>query len=272
MTSLALRGSPGPRLFVLVFSVVVLVACWLLPIERFAREQVSAGLQRSLTAFAAARTLGAAVSVAQSVKVEVGMSVAPGEALRPLAELTDRFAAVMLAASVAFGVQLLLLSVGGHGVVSLALSAALLAWAFLRWHAAAPAGRRRGNPGALRWLTPVLLGLLVLRFAMPLATVGNEAVYRAVMAGEFQSAMAGLDGGAVQAPTASGVGERLRGWLERIKSAPAAMEALLQSAGDWARQIVTLMAVFVLQAAVLPLAFLWLFWRLARGLLHASAR
>jgi len=256
------------RLFVLVVAAAVLAACWLLPPDRFAREQVTAGLQRSLTAFAAARALGAVVSVVQSVKVEVGVSVAPGEALRPLAELTDRFAAVMLAASVAFGVQLLLLGVGGHVVVSAALTAALLGWAVLRWRHPAddPA-----PPRALRWLSPLLVGLLVARFAVPVSALANEAAYHAVMAGEYQSALASLDGSreavAGAAPVASeGFGDRLRQWAERLKSAPAAIEAVLQSASDWARQIVKLMAVFVLQTAVLPLAFLWIFWRLARAL------
>lgn len=264
------------RFFVLAIACAVLAACWLVPPDRFAREQVTAGLQRSLTAFAAARALGAVVSVVQSVKVEVGLSVAPGEALRPLSELIDRFAAVMLAASVAFGVQLLLLGVGGHLAVSVALTLAVLAWAVLRWRRAAAADLPQP---ALRWLGPLLVGLLVARFAVPVAALANEAAYHAVMAGEYQSALASLDGsreavaGAPQetAPAAQGLAERLRQWAERAKSAPAAIDAVLQSAADWARQIVKLMAVFVLQTAVLPLAFLWIFWRFARALVGASS-
>jgi hypothetical protein len=262
------------RFFVLAIACAVLAACWLVPPDRFAREQVTAGLQRSLTAFAAARALGAVVSVVQSVKVEVGLSVAPGEALRPLSELIDRFAAVMLAASVAFGVQLLLLGVGGHLAVSVALTLAVLAWTVLRWRppAAAEAPEPAGPQPALRWLGPLLVGLLVARFAVPVAALANEAAYHAVMAGEYQSALASLDGsreavaGAAPAPAAEGFAERLRQWAERAKSAPAAIETVLQSAADWARQIVKLMAVFVLQTAVLPLAFLWIFWRFARAL------
>ena len=270
------------RLFILIMSAAVLAACWLLPMDRYAREQVSAGLQRSLTAFAAARTLGAAVSVVQSVRVEAVVGVSPGEALRPLSELIDRFAAVMLAASVAFGVQLLLLGVGGHAAVSAALTLALLTWAWLRWRSAArdaPSGASvsGGTPASpsrtLRWLTPVLVGLLVARFAVPVSALANEAAYRAVMAGEFQGAMASLEGApaAVEAapPGAAatkGTLDRLKDLAERVKNTPAVIEGLLQSAKEWATQIVRLMAVFVLQTAVLPLAFLWLFWRLARGL------
>ena len=268
------------RLFILIVSAAVLAACWLLPMDRYAREQVSAGLQRSLTAFAAARTLGAAVSVVQSVRVDAVVGVSPGEALRPLSELIDRFAAVMLAASVAFGVQLLLLGVGGHVAVSAALTMVLAIWAFLRWRSAvesaAPSTPPSGAPArparTLRWLTPVLVGLLVARFAVPVSALANEAAYRAVMAGEFQGAMAGLEGApaAVEAapPGAATKGtlDRLKDLAERVKNTPAMIDGLLQSAKEWATQIVRLMAVFVLQTAVLPLAFLWLFWRLARGL------
>lgn len=271
------------RFFIALFSAAVLVACWLTPVDRYAREQVSAGLQRSLTAFAAARTLGAAVSVVQSVHIQAFVGVSPGEALRPLSELIDRFAAVMLAASVAFGVQLLLLGVGGHVAVSFALTLALALWAWLRWHGAArepsdAANTAMGNAhvrraeaatSTLRWLTPVLIGLLMARFAVPLSAVANEAAYRAVMASEFQTAMAALEGAPVVAeaataakPDAGGPGK----WLEWIRSWQKSLEGMLQSAKDWATQIVRLMAVFVLQTAVLPLAFLWLFWRLARGL------
>lgn len=277
--------SPSPlfrRLFVILFTALVLVACWLKPVDGFAKEQVEAGFQRSLIAFAAARTLGAAVSVVQSVRVEAVVGVAPGEALRPLSELIDRFAAVMLAASVAFGVQLLLLGVGGHQAVSVALSVALLGWAWLRWHSAVPA-RSAADPAGqataptsrtLRWLTPVLIGLLMARFAVPLSAVANEAAYRAVMVGEYQGAMEGLQGAAAKVealpPTDTlpkkNLWDRLNQMADRLKSTPAMIEGLLQSAKEWATQMIRLMAVFVLQTAVLPLAFLWLFWRIARGL------
>lgn len=270
------------RLFIVLFTALVLVACWLKPVDGFAKEQVQAGFERSLIAFAAARTLGAAVSVVQSVRVEAVVGVSPGEALRPLSELIDRFAAVMLAASVAFGVQLLLLGVGGHVAVSVALTLALLAWAWLRWRGAEAASDAASAAHAqalapsrtLRWLTPVLIGLLMARFAVPLSAVANEAAYRAVMANDYQGAMAGLQGAAAKVealPTADtapkkNLWDRLNQMADKLKSTPAVIEGLLQSAKEWATQMVKLMAVFVLQTAVLPLAFLWLFWRLARGL------
>jgi hypothetical protein len=43
----------------------------------------------------------------------IGVGTAPGQVLQPINELVDQFATAMLAASVAFGVQRVLLDVGG---------------------------------------------------------------------------------------------------------------------------------------------------------------
>lgn len=293
-------GAALKRALLLLVAAAVLAGCWLLPLEPLAREQLRAGLQRSLTAFAAARALGAVLSVAQGTQLDVkpagvGLSLAPGQALKPLNELVDRFAAVMLAASVAFGIQLLMLGIGGHAAVSVALTAVLLAWLVLRWRAAsAPAGPPAAAAGdvplpprkgiatahALRWLSPVFAGLLLVRFAVPAVGLANEGVYRAVMAGEYQSALAVIEASPKQvvgrtqpaAPAEEGLLERLKRWSERATDLRAGYEAILQAAGEWTRTMVRLIALFVVQTVLLPLGFLWLMWRLARAVAGSTGR
>jgi hypothetical protein len=58
------------RVYLLLVAVVVLVGCWVAPIDTPAREQVNDGLKRALTTFAAARALGAVVSAAQGTQVD----------------------------------------------------------------------------------------------------------------------------------------------------------------------------------------------------------
>ncbi|WP_295374660.1 hypothetical protein [uncultured Pseudacidovorax sp.] len=292
--------APFKRALLLLVAAAVLAGCWLVPLEPLAREQLRAGLQRSLTAFAAARALGAVLSVAQGTQLDVkpagvGLSLAPGQALKPLNELADRFAAVMLAASVAFGIQLLMLGIGGHVAVSAALTAVLLAWLVLRWRAdSAAASAERAAVGAdaprarkdaaaaraLRWLSPVFAGLLLVRFAVPAVGLANEGVYRAVMAGEYQSALAVIEASPEQvvgrtqpaAPAEEGLLERLKRWSERATDLRAGYEAILQAAGEWTRTMVRLIALFVVQTVLLPLGFLWLMWRLARAIAGTAAQ
>lgn len=263
------------RAYLLLVAILVLVGCWVAPIDAPAREQVNDGLKRALTTFAAARALGAVVSVAQGTQVDatpggVGVSFAPGQALKPLNELIEQFAAVMLAASVSFGIQLVLLNIGAHQLMSWLVSIVALVWIAVRW-------RRGSSP---RWLQSALIGLLLVRFAVPLSAVANEGIYRVFMANEYQAALSGIEKspGAVtdatrEPPTAQGEGwrERIERWLPKLPDLKATYDQILKSASDWAERIVRLIALFVLQTVVLPLAFLFIAWRLARAAIREPA-
>lgn len=263
------------RAYLLLVAVLVLVGCWVAPIDTPAREQVNDGLKRALTTFAAARALGAVVSVAQGTQVDatpggVGVSFAPGQALKPLNELIEQFAAVMLAASVSFGIQLVLLNIGAHQLMSWLVSIVALVWIAVRW-------RRGSSP---RWLQSALIGLLLVRFAVPLSAVANEGIYRVFMANEYQAALSGIEKspGAVtdatrEPPAAQGEGwrERIERWLPKLPDLKATYDQILKSASDWAERIVKLIALFVLQTVVLPLAFLFIAWRLARAAIREPA-
>src|ERR1035437_9472915 len=115
------------RLSLLVFLAIVLAFAWLKPLENASTQQIDAGLKRALVSFATARALNAIISVAQGTGVAVepagvGVTFAPGQVLRPINELVAQFAELMLAASVAFGVMKVLITMGSYWVVSLLLS------------------------------------------------------------------------------------------------------------------------------------------------------
>jgi len=264
------------RLGLVALCLAVLAGCWLLPaLDRQANDQVATGLKRALTVFAAARALGAVVSVAQGTQVAItpgglGVSTAPGQALQPLNELVDQFASVMLAASVSLGIQLLLLKIGAHWAVSAALSAAVLAWLLLRWS---------GREGAGRWFKPLLVALLLVRFAVPLSALANEAAYRAFMQDEYQAQLAFIDqsppkvmGATTEAPMADeGWRERIERWWKGRPDLKKVYDEIAKAAAGWSESIVKLIALFAVQTVLLPLLFLWLAWRLARAVVGGGA-
>jgi hypothetical protein len=257
--------------FIVLLSAVVLTAAWFTPATTRARTEVQAGFERALTVFAAARALGAVVSVAQGTQVAlqpagVGVNMAPGQALQPLDQLIDQFADVMLVASVSFGIQRLLLELGSHWMVSAALSAAVLAVALLRW---------RNKPEALRWLQPFLVVLLVARFAVPVSALGGEAIYRAFMADEYRKELAVLKASQdkvseVRGPDAAGDESNLQRWKLKLTDLKVSYAAILAAASEWPRTMVKLIALFVLQTIVLPLFFLWLVVRTGQVALRRS--
>jgi thiol:disulfide interchange protein len=102
----------------------------------------------------------------------VGVVTAPGQLLDPLNDLIEQFSSLMLAASVAFGVQILLVEIGSSTLVSVALSVAALAWLGVAlWRRRVPT-----------WLTRALLVVAFVRFAAPISVMGSDLVYAAFMA------------------------------------------------------------------------------------------
>jgi len=274
------RGMSGrrtPGRWLLVLAVLAMVACsWLGPFERVADAQVDAGLKRALVSFASARALNAAISFAQGTEIAVqpagvGINLTVGQVLDPLNDLVEQFADLMLMASVAFGVQKVLLAVGAHAAVSALLTLVAAAWAYcLLRPVRVPL-----------WLARLLVVLLLARFAVPAATLGGDVVFRGFLAADYQAsqqAIAATAGEMERAtPAAAGEGEtvleRFRAWaggqagewksrFERLKSA-------IESATD---HFVRLMVIFLLQTLIVPLLLLWLLARAGQVLLADLVR
>lgn len=261
------------RVILALLAAFVLAASWWPLTTDRAREDVAKGLTRALTVFAAARTLGAVVSVAQSVQADfqpfgVGASIAPGQALQPLNELLDQFAQVMLAASVSFGIQMLLLGIGTHWAVSAVVSAAVLLVLIQHWRDRAASPR----------LQAALVFLLVMRFAISFSALASEALYQGFMADGYRKELSAIKStpAAAAAPASTAVeaepgpSQRLKNWLQRWANPKAAYEALHNAASGWADSIVNLIAIFVLQTILLPVGFLFLAWKAARFAVGAA--
>ena len=250
--------------------VVLALGSWFSVLDSTADQQVDAGLKRALVSFAAARALNAVISVAQGTEVAVepggvGVVLTPGEALDPINDLVEQFSNLMLLASVSFGVQKVLLSVGIYWVVALLLSATALLWVLLRL-------RRRVAPA---WLSRLLVILLMVRFAVPLSVIGTDWLFRQFMAQDYQVSQQVID-------TASGRLDRLnpdsgaissqnmldtiRNWWAKNADLKAQFDRLRQAAEQSVEHVIRLMVIFLLQTLVFPLLLLWLLYGMVRRL------
>jgi hypothetical protein len=269
---------PLARRLILALFLAVMVACsWLAPLDAPAMQQVDAGLKRALISFATARTLNAVISVAQGTAVSVqplgvGVTLAPGQLLDPINDLVEKFSTLMLAASVAFGVQKVLISMGGYWPLSLALTVAALGWVSLYL--------RREKPA--RWLSRTLVVLLMLRFALPLVTLGSEQLWQKFLAADYQTSQQQIDLSASQVaqlnpplasvPQNQGMLDKMKTWLADNGDVKARFESLKQAAEQATEHIIKLMVIFLLQTLVLPLLLLWALYGLARGLFERPWR
>ncbi len=263
------------RILVALTMSLAIAAAWLAPMDLPATQQVDAGLKRALISFATARALNAAISVAQGTEVSVqpggvGATFAPGQLLDPVNDLVEQFSTLMLAASVAFGVQKVLIAVGSHWPLSLALTLVVLAWT----------GLRLLDRPAPRWLARLLVIALMLRFALPLVTLGTDLVWQKFLAQDYQSSQQAIENAsrdtatmatAPQLPSADpGLVDRLKNWLSHNTDVKARFADLQQAIERIIEQLVRLIVVFALQTVVMPLLLLWLMLSVLRNLLAAE--
>ena len=259
---------------------LALALTWWPRVDSYSSAQVQDALTRALLTFAVARAMNGVISVAESAEVAVqpagvGVSFHPGEILDPVNDLVESFSSLVLTASVSLGVQLALIEISGWFWIKLTLSLALIVLAAIAlW----PRSRLPDTRIAM-WARKLTVILLLLRFAVPTAALASEGVYALLLAPQYERASAEIEAAkdkinaetkalqSTEAPSEAGVLERIEQWFGD-KTAWFDVEQRLAdlevTVAEVTRQIIALIAVFVLQTIVLPLAFLWLAWRLAK--------
>ena len=261
------------RVLPLLVVAAMVVCAWLGPLEAAANRQIDAGLKRALVSFAVARTLNAIISVAQGTEVSlqplgVGVNLTIGQVLDPVNDVIEQFSSLMLVASVAFGIEKVLVGIGAHWVVSLLLSAVAAWWAVLF-------ARRQPAPPLL---AQALVVMLMLRFAIPVAAIGSDVVFQQFLAADYASSQQALDRTVLQVDKASpaaapsdspGLIDRIKGWAGSQGTAwKERFEGLKQAAEQATVHVIHLMVIFILQTLVLPVAMLWGLFALARAVLR----
>lgn len=248
---------------------IVMVYAWLTPLDSAANQQVDAGLKRALFSFASARALNAIISAVQGTEVAVepagiGVIFTPGQVLDPVNDLVEQFSELMLIASVSFGIQKVLISIGGYWMVSLLLSLAAAGWAFfyLRMQSVAS------------WLTRILVVLLMIRFAVPVVAIGSEKLFQKFMATDYSASQQVINAtsvhiGELNPPAAAvsegqGVLERMKGWWSQNGDVKLRFEYLKQAAEQATENIIKLIVIFLLQTMVMPLLLLWILYGVTR--------
>jgi hypothetical protein len=266
---------PLRRILLLAGLAVALAGAWLGPLDATASGHAEAGLKRALATFAAARALNAAISVVQGTELAVtpaglGVTLTPGQVLDPVDDLVEQFSSLMLAASVAFGIEVALIRMGGHWAVSAVLSALAIAWAWLAW---------RGAPRR-EWLDRLLVGALLVRFAVPLVVLGSEVGFRLFLERDYATGQATIEASRREIdaraapPPASGEGlaDRMKGWWSRGPDIGGRIDDLKAVAARAVDHVVKLIVVFLLQTLVVPLLLLWALLRAGRMLADLPAR
>lgn len=258
------------QVFLAICMAAIVLCSWLGPLDAPATEQVDAGLKRALISFATARALNGVISVVQGTQVSaqpfgVGVNLTPGQLLAPLSELVKHFSNLMLAASIAFGIQKVLISIGGYWMISIVLTAAAFGWTWFN--------TRRVQPPA--WLSRTLVVLLMLRFAIPLVTIGTELLSQKFLAADYVSSQRAIESSSGQAALLNppippstetqGTWDKVKDWISKSADVKTHFEKLKKMMEQAIEHIVKIMVIFMLQTLVIPLLLLWGLYGVLRG-------
>lgn len=258
------------RKITVMLLIAAAIACaWLAPMDGPAKSQVDAGLKRALVSFATARALNAVISVAQGTEASiqplgVGVTLTPGQVLEPVNNLVEQFSNLMLVASVIFGIQKVLISIGSYWPLSALVTLVALTWAWCYL--------RQSHPPAL--LSRLLLILLMLRFAVPVVTIGTDMLWQKYLAADYavsQNSISTTSGQAdklnpVAQSTASSKSlvEKMKGWFDRNADVSVHFQNLKAAAEQAVEHIIKLIVIFVLQTLVIPLLLFWCLYAVAK--------
>ena len=275
-----------------------MIACWLPALSHMADRFVDEGLKRSLVSFATARALHSVVSVIQSTELGiqpmgVGVALTFGQALTPISEMISQFADIMLLASVAFGLQKLLLGMGASWAFTALLTAVALAWLYLQW-------TRRAPP----WLSRLLVVVLFARLVMPVTTIASEWVFDSFSRQTYQENQLAADKavgelrridasgelmgkqGASRDPKGSAAPDQatpaveapsLWGSVKQFAANPAdavrtKIDHIKNGLDKLVERLIWLIVVFVLQTLVIPLLLMWVLFQLCKGMVGGVTR
>lgn len=178
----------GKRIIVATILISVVLLTWTSSLDSPAMDDVDAGMKRALVTFAVARALNGAISLAQGTEFSAGfganITFSVGEILDPVNDMVESFSDLMLLASVAFGIQKVLLTIGQDVLVKCLLTAALLGKVACYLMA-----RNRA-----RWLDVTLILLLMVRFAIPVVTLASDAIYTRFLEPGYEQGTVALEG------------------------------------------------------------------------------
>jgi len=264
-------------LLVVLVSVTVLLSA-LTPVDRLAAAEYDSLFERALITFALARTLNGVISAVQGTELAlqpagVGVTLTPGQALDPINDLVERFSWIMLGATLSLGVQQVLLHVGQWWGVKLLLGLLGLAWFWARMY-------RRGKSEKV--LLRVFIIVVFIRFAVPMAMIANEGLYRLFLESRYVESTQVIETAgseiqqATETETETEISEAETSMLDSLgrmfEDTRDSMDFknnvayIGERASDLIEHLIQLAVVFILQTGILPIAFLWIFLQLFKQL------
>jgi len=267
-------------LLILLVSGTVLLSA-LTPVDRLAETQYNALFQRALITFALARTLNGVISAVQGTELAlqpagVGVTLTPGQVLDPVNDLVERFSWVMLGATISLGIQQVLLDIGQWWGIKVLLASLAVLWLWIRLQRSSAS--LRDSDSAEKMIFRIFIVVVFIRFAVPVAMIANEGLYRLFLETRFEESTQVIESAGSEireinsSDTFITTEEAEAGMLDSLEKMYEStlnsldfhnkVESIANRTSDVIEHLIQLSVVFILQTGILPIAFLWVFLQL----------
>ncbi len=241
-------------------------------------------LTKAGLAYATCRAVNASVSVVKGSTLQlepagVGVSLAVGQVLDPIDDMTERLSSVLVTAITSLGVQKLSYEIG----VTLApqiFAVFLLILSILVWF-------DNDRIASLQKITTrILILIAVLRFCLPVSSIANDYIYKNYFSEQISKTNQELtvsskifdQFGDIVVPEATGFWGTIENSTSFIKKTSIdfknALKASVTGMGEIIENLLKLtflyVGIFLIQVIVLPLLIFWFFIRIANTLFQTN--
>jgi hypothetical protein len=235
-------------------------------------------------AYATCRTINAAVSIVQESSLQlqpagVGLSLAVGQALDPINDMTERLSDVLVTAITSLGVQKLAYEMG-ISLVPPALAVFLLLLSILLWF------ENQRIRALQRTVWQVLLFIAIFRFCLPLSSMANEFIYHHFFEDQIAAARSELALGSAELDKLKDLSmPEIDGVMGTIENSAAFLKkksmefrnAIIYTVSNMGNIIENLMTltflyvgIFLIQVIVLPLLSFWVLVKMVNSLFSSG--
>ncbi|WP_455200626.1 hypothetical protein [Kaarinaea lacus] len=268
------------KLVISIVALVIAAIAVLGVIDEKGEVYTDESFKRALITFGIARGLNGVISVAQGTEIAVhpagfGVNFTPGQILDPINDLVEQFSWIMLASSASLGIQKVLLTISSTHLLTLLLVIVLSVYLISVWR---PDWFAFGLKKSLVFFAVVLM---FIRFSVPLAALGSEAMYWYFLHDQYLESSTELE--KTQADISQVSSEQIASYQTEeediIDKAKRFFESASQNiaindridkyrelASDATKHAINLIVVFVIQTIMFPLLFLWIIFRSTRAI------
>ena len=253
-------------------------------IDSNADEYFDGAMSKATVAYGTTRVINASVSILKDSEVHaepggIGLSLAVGEILDPIDDMTERVSDVLITAIVSLGIQKLIFELS-VSLVPKVLALIILIYIILFWT------KYKNAETINNFLVRLGIIILVVRLFLPFSALVNDLLNVSYFDGKIEEAKTQLDYYSseittvtdLKFPEGEGFWDTIRNSADFLKKTSIKFKDALVAVIDNASEIVESLlqltwlyfGLFVIQVVLLPLAMFWLIVKLINNIFETN--